>query len=84
VRPHLREAALRCGAEAVEDRARNGELEDAVAEELEALVRLRAIFDPRRVGEDLLETLGRKLRDQTPERVRTCAALRLLLSPDAR
>ena len=70
VRPDLRESPLGRLAEAVEHRARDRELEDAVAEELEPLVRVGAVLDPRGVREDLLEPLGRKLRDQAAELVR--------------
>jgi hypothetical protein len=59
VRADLREASLRGLAEAVEDGARDRELEDAVAEELESLVRRRPFVGPRRVGEDLLEARPR-------------------------
>jgi hypothetical protein len=67
VRPNLRQTTLGSGAEAVEDGTRDRELEDAVAEELEPLVGLRAVVDPRRVREDLLEALRRELRDQATE-----------------
>ena len=70
VRAHLGEPAFGCSGEAIEHCPRDGELEDAVAEELESLVRVRTILDPRRVGEHLLETLGGKLRDQPTELVR--------------
>jgi hypothetical protein len=63
----LGEASLRRGAEAVEHGARDGELEHAVPEELEPLVRLGAVLGPRRVREDLLEPVGRELRDQPAE-----------------
>jgi hypothetical protein len=53
----------------IEHRPRDRELEHAVAEELEPLVRLRAVFRPRRVGEDLLEASGGKLVDQAAELV---------------
>ena len=69
-------------AEAVEDRARDRELEDAVAQELEPFVRVCAVLDPRGVGEDLLEPVGRELRDQAAELVRPGA--RAGLRPDAR
>jgi hypothetical protein len=51
----LGEASFRGIREAVEHRPRDRELEHAVAEELEPLVRLRAILRPRSVGEDLPE-----------------------------
>ena len=82
MRADLREPAFRGIREAVEHRARDRELEDAVAQELEPLVRVGAILHPRRVGEDLLETSGRKLLDQAAELVRPGA--RVGLSPDAR
>ena len=82
MRADLREASLRGCAEAVEDRTRDRELEDAVAEELEPLVRLRAVLRPRGVGEHLLEPVGRQLRDQAAELVRPGVGLGL--SPDAR
>jgi hypothetical protein len=82
VRPDLREPPLGRLAEQIEDRPCNGELEDAVPEELEALVRLRAVLRPRRVGEDLLQPLGGKLRDEPTELFGPGGALRL--SPDAR
>jgi hypothetical protein len=63
----LGEATLRGLGEAIEDRTRDGELEDAVAQELEALVRIRAVFCPRGVLEDLLLPGCRELRDQAAE-----------------
>ena len=65
----LREPPLGRVAEAVEDRSRDRELEDAVAEELEALVRGRRVLRPRGVREDLLEPVGGQLRDQAAELV---------------
>ncbi|MDQ3086913.1 MAG: hypothetical protein M3Q67_08985 [Actinomycetota bacterium] len=65
--PNLRELPLRRILETVEDGARDRELEDAVSEELEALVRLGAVLGPGRVREYLLEPVFRKLVDQTPE-----------------
>jgi len=44
--------------------ARDGELEDAVAEELEPLVGGRSVRRPGRVREDMLQALGRKLVDE--------------------
>ena len=67
VRTHLREPTLGSRAEAVEDGARDRELEDAVAEELEPLVRVGPVVDPRRMREHLLEALRRELRDQATE-----------------
>jgi hypothetical protein len=63
----LREPALGRLAEAVVDRAGDRELEDAVAEELEPLVRVRPVVRPGRVLEDLFEAFGRKLGDQPSE-----------------
>ena len=77
----LGEAPFRSICEAVEHRSSDRKLEHAVAEELEPLVRLRALFGPGCVGEDLPETIGRKLVDQTPEFVR---AGRGTLNPGAR
>jgi hypothetical protein len=54
----------------IEHRPCDRELEHAVAEELEPLVRLRAVFRPRCVGEDLLEASGGKLVDQAAELIR--------------
>ncbi len=64
---NLREPPLSGILEAVEDRARDRELEDAVPQELEPLVRLGAVLRPGRVREDLLEPFLRQLGDQTPE-----------------
>jgi hypothetical protein len=49
------------------ERVRDGQLEDAVAEELEALVRRATFARPRRVGEDGLRQLRRELVDQLRE-----------------
>jgi hypothetical protein len=46
---------------------RNRELEDAVAEELEALVRGASFARPRRVREDVLRQLRRERVDQLRE-----------------
>jgi hypothetical protein len=46
---------------------RDRELEHAVAEELEPLVRLAAFARPRRVGEDVLRQLRRERVDQLRE-----------------
>ena len=46
---------------------RNRELENAVAEELEPLIRGAAITRPRRVREDGLRQLGRERVDQLRE-----------------
>jgi hypothetical protein len=56
--------------EAVEDGTRDRELEDAVAEELEPLVRRRPLVRPRRVREDLLQPLPREGVDQPRQLVR--------------
>jgi hypothetical protein len=80
--PDLRQAALRRGAEAIEHGTRDRELEDAVAEEFEALVRRRAVVRPRGVLEHLLEPVGRQLVDQAAELGRP--GVGLYLSPDAR
>ena len=82
MRSDLRKAPLGCLAKTIEYGARDGELQDAVAEELEALVRVGAILDPRRVREDLLEAIGWKLGDQAPELVRP--GVRVELRPDGR
>jgi hypothetical protein len=82
VRPNLREPAFGRSWEAIEDGARDRKLEDAVAQELEPLVRVGAILDPRGVGEYLLEPVGGKLRDQAAELGRPCAYVGL--RPDAR
>jgi hypothetical protein len=67
VRPDLGEPSFRGIGEAVEDRTRDRQLEDAVAEELEALVGEGAVVRPRRVREDLLEAGVRQLRNQAAE-----------------
>ena len=59
VRTDLREAPFGGVAEAVVDRTRDGELEDAVAEELQPLVRRGPLVGPGRVGEDLREAVRR-------------------------
>jgi hypothetical protein len=82
VRADLGQPPFGGSGEAVEDRARDRELEDAVAQELETFVRVGPVLDPRGVREDLLEPLGRELRDQAAELVR--AGGRVGLRPDAR
>ena len=64
VRADLRQPALRQVRIAVVERPRNGELEDAVAEELEPLVRGRALGRPRRMGERIVDQLRREPFDQ--------------------
>jgi hypothetical protein len=49
------------------ERVRDGELEDAVAEELEPLVRGATVACPRRVREDMLRQLRREGVDQLRE-----------------
>jgi hypothetical protein len=51
----------------LEQRVGDCELEDAVAEELEPLVRGAALARPRRVREDGLRQLGRERVDQLCE-----------------
>jgi hypothetical protein len=67
MRADLREPALGQIGIAVVERPGDGELEDAVAEELEPLVRLRSIGSPRRVREGVVEPLAGKLLDQRPQ-----------------
>jgi hypothetical protein len=67
MRPDLREPAFRQVGIALVEGAGDGELEDAVAEELEPLVRLRSIGSPRRVREGVVEPLAGKLLDQRPQ-----------------
>jgi hypothetical protein len=50
-----------------EERVRDGELEDAVTEELEPLVRGATVARPRRVREDGLRQLRRERVDQLRE-----------------
>ena len=50
-----------------EERMRDRELEDAVAEELEPLVRGATFARPRGMGEDVLRQLRRELVDQLRE-----------------
>jgi hypothetical protein len=52
---------------AFEQRMADGELENAVAEELEPLVRLSPLDRPGRVGEDGLRQLRRERVDQLRE-----------------
>jgi hypothetical protein len=69
VRADLRQPALREVRVALEERTRDRELEHAVAEELEALVRGRALARPGGMRVDLLGSVTRKLLDQLPELV---------------
>ena len=82
VRADLREPTLGGRREAIEHRARDRELEDAVAQELQPLVRLRAVLGPRRVREDLLQATSRQPLDQPAELGRP--GLRRRVSPGAR
>jgi hypothetical protein len=82
VRSDLGETALGGIAEAVEDCPRDRELEDAVAQELEPLVRGRSVVGPRRMREDLLEPVSRQLCDQAAELGRPDVGF--YVSPDAR
>jgi hypothetical protein len=52
---------------ALEERVADGELQDAVAEKLEPLVRRAALARPRRVREDGLRQLRRERVDQLRE-----------------
>src|SRR5581483_11875891 len=54
VRPRLRQPSLRIVGIPRVERVRDGELEHAVAEELEPLVRLRTVVRPRGVPKDAL------------------------------
>jgi hypothetical protein len=67
VRADLREPALGRVRVAVVQLLRDRELEDAVAEELEPLVRGSAVGRPRRMGEDVLDPLARQRVDQAAE-----------------
>ena len=73
VRADLRQLTLGEVRVALVELPRDRELEDAVAEELEPLVRRRAVGRPRRVREDVLQPLGRELVDQ--RRARGLSAL---------
>jgi hypothetical protein len=67
VRAHLGELPLGEVRMAHVQRMRNRELEDAVAEELEPLVRGATVARPRRMGEDVLRQLRREGVDQLRE-----------------
>ena len=69
VRADLREPPLGEPGVAVVELVRDRELEDAVAEELEALVRLDSVARPRRVRERNCRPVGRQRVDQRRERV---------------
>jgi len=64
VRADLRQPAFGELRKALVQLSRDGQLEDAVAEEFEPLVGRRAVRRPGRVREDVLQALGRKLVDQ--------------------
>jgi hypothetical protein len=81
VRADLGEPTLGRALEAVEDGAGDRELENAVAEELESLVRGRPILRPGGVREDLRQPIGREVRDEATELLRPGD---LGLSPGAR
>jgi hypothetical protein len=67
MRADLREAALAEVGVPLVKLPSYRELEDAVAEKLEALVRGRPVRRPRRVCEDVLQALRRELEDQSVE-----------------
>ena len=67
VRADLREPSLREVGVALVKRARDGELEDAVAEDLQPLVRRRAVVRPGAVREDRPGALVGQLADQAAE-----------------
>jgi hypothetical protein len=82
VRTDLGQPALGCIPETIEDRAGDRQLEDAVAEKLEALVGGGTVVCPRRVSEDLREPVCGKLVDQAAELRRS--GLLLLATPGVR
>ena len=84
VRADFREAAFRGVAETVEDGTRDCELENAVPEELEALVRLGSVLRPGRVSEDLVESGPRKLGDQAAELMGPFSGVLRTSTPGAR
>jgi len=65
VRADLRELPLREVRVALVELTGDRELEDAVAQELQTLVRRGPVGRPGRVREDVLQALGRELVDQT-------------------
>jgi hypothetical protein len=76
VRANLRHPTLAEHREAVEERARDRQLEHRVSEELEAFVGGRAVGGPRRVREDRRRPLGRECRNQLPQAGRArCRAI---------
>jgi hypothetical protein len=77
VRTNLRQPPLGQVGEPLVERTGDGELEDAVAEELEPFVGVAPVAGPRRVCEGVVETLLRELFDQGCEPgdvARGCAA----------
>ena len=79
VRADLRQPALGGVRIAVVERPRDRELEHAVAEELQPLVRGRPVGRPGGVREDVLEPLARQRVDQPPERGRIAGGAPLLV-----
>jgi hypothetical protein len=67
MRTSLRKLALTVVRVALVQGARNGELEDAVPQELQSLVGVGALLGPRGMREDPAEPVGRKSRDQAAE-----------------
>jgi hypothetical protein len=67
VRADLGQPPLGEVREAIVERPRDGQLEDAVAEELEPLVGGGAVRSPGGMSEDVLDPLDRKPVDQPPE-----------------
>jgi hypothetical protein len=67
VRPDLRELPFGELRKPVVELAGNGQFEDAVPEELEALVGRRAVGRPGRVREDVVQALRRELGNQALE-----------------
>jgi len=64
MRPDLRELSFSEVRKTLEQLARDGELEDAVAQKLEPFVRRPAVGRPGRVRENVLQALGREVGDQ--------------------
>jgi hypothetical protein len=67
MRPDLRELPFGEVGVALVELPRNGQLENAVAQELQSLVGRRTVGGPRRVREDVLQALRRELEDQSVE-----------------